>query len=194
MMRTLIAALTVCLLVTGCGSTIPASRGRFDGLTEVRSESRLRNGDQIIVRLDTGGVQPDALEVAIDENGEISLTLVGRIKAAGLTPSELGERIQASYVPRYYVRCSATVLPRDRFYYIGGEVRVPSRFPWTEDISLMKAINTAGGFTDYANRGKVELTRGKGKQTFNCDDLRKHPDKDVPVQPGDTIYVPRSLF
>jgi protein involved in polysaccharide export with SLBB domain len=59
---------------------------------------------------------------------------------------------------------------------------------------LMKAINTAGGFTDYANHTKVEITRGKSKQVFDCDDLRKHPSKDVPIQPGDTIYVPRSIF
>jgi len=40
----------------------------------------------------------------------------------------------------------------------------------------------------------VELVRGKNKQTFDCEDLRQHPDKDVPVQPGDSIYVARSIF
>jgi protein involved in polysaccharide export with SLBB domain len=194
MMRVLIVPLFACLLLVGCGTTKPASRGRFDSLTEQRTESKLRGGDQIVVRLDTGGPQPDVLEVAIDENGEISLTLIGHIKAAGLTPSELSEQIQASYVPRYYVRCTATVLPRDRFYYVGGEVRTPGRLPWSEDITLMKAINTAGGFSDFANRGKVEIVRGKGKQTFNCEDIRQHPAKDVPIQPGDTIYIPRSIF
>jgi len=154
----------------------------------------LRSGDQIVVRLDTGGVQPDVFEVMIDENGEISLTLIGHIKATGLTPSELSERIQASYVPRYYVRCTATVLARDRFFYVGGEVRNPGRLPWSEDVTLMKAINTASGFTDYANRGKVEIVRGKSKQIYNCEQIRKYPDKDVPILPGDTIYVPRSIF
>jgi polysaccharide biosynthesis/export protein VpsN len=195
MIRTFLTAVVIGLLVTGCGSTSPISRGHFGSSTESGSESHLRNGDQITVRLDVGGTaQPQAIEVAVDENGEISLPLVGRVSAAGATSSELAERIQASYVPRYYVRCSAIVLARDRFFYVGGEVRAPSRYPWTEDISLMKAINTAGGFTDYANRAKVEVTRGKTKQIFNCEDLRQHPAKDVAIQPGDAVYVPRSIF
>lgn len=194
MMRILIAALTACLLGTGCGTSKPVAHSRFSSPIEERSESRLRGGDQIVVRLDTGGTQPEVLEVVIDENGEISLPLIGHVKAVGLTSSELSERIQASYVPRYYVRCTATVITRDRFYYVGGEVRAPGRLPWTEDITLMKAINTAAGFTDYANRGKVEIVRGKNKQTVNCNEIRKYPDKDVTIQPGDTIYVPRSIF
>lgn len=195
MIRTFLAAFVISLLVTGCGTTSPANRSHFGSSTESGSESHLRNGDQITVRLDVGGnAQPQGIEVAVDENGEISLPLVGRVPAAGATSSELAERIQASYVPRYYVRCSAIVLTRDRFFYVGGEVRAPSRYPWTEDISLMKAINTAGGFTDYANRGKVEVTRGKTKQMFNCEDVRRHPSKDVAIQPGDSVYVPRSIF
>jgi protein involved in polysaccharide export with SLBB domain len=198
MIRAFVTTAVLCLLVTGCGSTSPVSRGHFGSSTEAGSESRLRTGDQLTVRLDTGGTgansQPQGIELAVDENGDISLPYIGHVPAAGLTSSELAERIQASYVPRFYVHCTATVLTKDRFFYVGGEVRGPSRYPWTEDVSLMKAINTAGGFTDYANRGKVEVTRGKTKQIFNCEDLRQHPAKDVAIQPGDSIYVPRSIF
>jgi protein involved in polysaccharide export with SLBB domain len=198
MIRALFASTMVCLLLTGCGSTSPVSRGHLGGSSESASESRLRTGDQLTVRLDNSGTginsQPVGIELAVDGNGDISLPLIGRVPAAGLTSSELAERIQANYVPRYYVHCTATVLAKDRAFYVGGEVRAPSRYAWTEDISLMKAINTAGGFTDYANRSKVELTRGKTKQIFNCEDLRQHPSKDVAIQPGDSVYVPRSIF
>jgi protein involved in polysaccharide export with SLBB domain len=188
-----ITALT--LILTGCGSVEPSSRQNFSNLAGGATESRLRIGEQLTVRLDTGGNRlPDTTECVIDENGEISLPLIGRVQAAGATASELAERIQASYVPRYYVRCNATVLATVRFFYVGGEVRAPSRYPWTEDTTLMKAINTAGGFSDYASKDKVEITRGKGKQVFNCDEIRQHPSKDVPILPGDTIYVPRSIF
>ena len=150
------------------------------------------------MRLDTGGSQQQApqppSDVVIDENGEISLPLIGRVRAAGSTPSELSERIQSSYVPRYYVRCTATVVPTVRFFYVGGEVRAPGRYNWTEDVSLLKAINTAGGFNDFANRNKVEVARGKRTETFNLEEIRQHPDKDVAIQPGDSIYVTRSIF
>jgi protein involved in polysaccharide export with SLBB domain len=98
-------------------------------------------------------------------------------------------------VPRYYVRCTATVLVAQRFFYVGGEVKNPGRFPWSEDTTVMKAINTAAGFTDYANRRKVQLARGKEPlQVFDCEELMRKPAKDVAIRPGDTITVPRSVF
>ena len=158
---------------------------------------RLRPGDGLSIRIDAGPPQASAVQasdVTINEDGDISLPLVGHIKAAGLTPSELAEHIQANYVPRYYVRCTATVLVGQRFYYVGGEVRNPNRFMWSEDTTLLKAINTASGFTDFANRRKVQLVRGKQQQEFNCEELQRNPSKDVQIRPGDTITVPRSIF
>jgi len=158
---------------------------------------RLRPGDEVVIRIDTGGAQvvtPAPSDLTIDEDGNISLPLMGSIKAAGLTASELAERIQANYVPRYYVRCNASVLVAARFFYVGGEVRNPGRFPWSEDTTLMKAISTASGFTDYANRQKVQLTRSGKLKVYNCEDIQRNPIKDPPVRPGDTITVPRSIF
>jgi polysaccharide biosynthesis/export protein VpsN len=180
----------------GCGTTAK-NTGAFSslGTAGAGSESRLRSGDQIQIRIDTGSTQqPQQFEVVIDENGEVSLPLVGRVKAADGTSSELAERIQTSYVPRFYVHCNATVMATIRFFYVGGEVRSPGRYNWTEDVTLLKSINTAGGFTDYSNRRKVEIARGKGKQVFDCEDIRQHPAKDVPIKPGDSIYVARSIF
>ena len=187
--------LALALTLASCGSTPPS--GPRGTLPEVASptESRLRVGDQIQVRIETSTTQPpQAYDLSLDENGEIALPLINRLKAEGLTTSELAQRIQAAYVPRYYVRCSVNVLVASRFFYVGGEIRSPGRYPWTQDVTLLKAINTAGGFSDFANRARVELTRGKDKQVFDGNDLRAHPEKDVPVQPGDSIYVPRSIF
>ncbi len=172
----------------------PAGRTGGDPLPEIR----LRVGDQLQVRLDTGGQAAaqsvQLIEMTIDEKGQISLPLIGDVKAEGMTPGELQERIEANYVPRFYVRCNVTVQVPARFFYVGGEVRAPGRYGWTEDVTVLKAINTAGAFTDYANRRKVEIVRGKDKQTVDCDELRRDPVKDVPIQPGDSIWVPRSIF
>lgn len=194
-----LSTFAMCLLVS-C-STIS---GWFSGSSTAKPASneevagRLRPGDQISVRLDTGSFSPttsqQSYDITIDENGEISLPLIGRIKAGGLTLSELAESIQAHYVPRYYVRCNATVLAAQRFFYISGEVRAPGRFLWSDDTTLLKAISTAGGFTDYANRGKVELIRGKDRVVYNCNELQQQPSKDPLIRPGDTILVRRSIF
>jgi polysaccharide export outer membrane protein len=189
-------------VLVGCSSldslfgSSPRAKPRLTGASE-EVTGRLRAGDQIQVRLDFTGQPGSALQILdlnIDEAGEISLPLVGHIKAADLSPSELAERIQGNYVPRYYVRCTATVLVSMRFFYIGGEIRNPGRFPWSDDTTLMKAINTAGGFTDYANRRKVELVHGSERHVYNCEDIQRNPVKDVAVWPGDTITIPRSIF
>jgi polysaccharide export outer membrane protein len=208
----LIALVALLGLAAGCStvhdllgwSSSPKTNARTPAPAAVAAASdeevsgRLRPGDALSIRIDAGaptGPTPTAVDVTVDDQGNIELPLVGQIKAAGLTDSELAERIQSNYVPRYYVRCSASVLIAQRFFYVGGEVKNPGRFLWSQDTTLMKAINTASGFTDYASRGKVQLARGKEPlQIFNCDDLMRHPAKDVPIRPGDTITVPRSVF
>ena len=179
----------------GCGTTTSTGPGNAIRESTTTAESRLRVGDQIQVRVETSTAQPPQVyDLSIDDGGELALPLIDRIKADGLTTFELAQQIQAAYVPRYYIRCVVNVLVSSRFFYVGGELRSPGRYPWTKDVTLLKAINTAGGFTDFANRGRVELTRGKDKQNFDCNDLRQHPEKDLPIQPGDSIYVPRSIF
>ena len=181
-------------LAVGCAGP-SATRSGPNGGGAAEGESRLRIGDQIQIRIETSTTQPaQLLDVMVDERGEVALPLIDRLKADGLTSSELADRIQKTYVPRYYVRCNVNVLVSSRFFYVGGEARSPGRYPWTKDVSLLKAINTAGGFSDYANRGGVELTRGKEKKTYNCETIRQHPENDVEIQPGDSIYVPRSIF
>jgi protein involved in polysaccharide export with SLBB domain len=201
--RLFVQAVGLCLVLGCSGINGGSSSGKPKVTTTAATSSeddvsgRLRHGDELTVRIDAGPQQssvPQALDVSVDEDGAISLPLVGRINAAGLTTSELAEHIEANYVPRYYVRCTATVIVAQRFFYVGGEVRAPSRFIWSEDTTLLKAISTAGGFTDYANRRRVELVHGKGRQVLDYDELRRNPSKDVAVRPGDTITVPRSVF
>jgi polysaccharide export outer membrane protein len=196
----IVALASVCAatstLFIGCGTTgSSASKVFRSAIAAQGTETRLRIGDQLQIHMETSANQaPQSIDTEIDENGEISLPLIGRIKAEGLTTSELAERVQANYVPRYYVHCAVTVLATVRFFYVGGEVHAPGRYNWSQDVSLLKAINTAGGFTEFANRRKVEVARGSQEMTFDCEDLRQHPNKDPAIRPGDLISVPRSVF
>jgi len=187
------------LCFTGCESSGPPrdSMANAPIIAVNAAESRLRIGDQVRVNFDTGGGQatpPQPLDTAIDEKGEISLALAGRVKAEGFTPSELAQRIHELYVPKYYVRCNVTVMVSQRFFYIGGEVNNRGRIAWVEDMTVVKAIQMAGSFTEYANRNKVEVTRGTKRWVVNAEDARRNPSKDLFLQPGDSVWVPRSIW
>jgi protein involved in polysaccharide export with SLBB domain len=59
-------------------------------------------------------------------------------------------------------------------------------------MTLVKAIQNAGYFTDYAKRSKVRITRQDGKTfTVNFDRANEDPRYDEPIYPGDSITVPK---
>ena len=73
--------------------------------------------------------------------------------------------------------------------------------PGDETLTVGKAVLRAGGFTNYADKRNVKVTRksdsagpGAKTRTFVVDlaeVLEKgRADRDVELQPGDLIYVP----
>jgi polysaccharide export outer membrane protein len=82
-----------------------------------------------------------------------------------------------------------------RWYYVDGEVKSPARQIYNSRITVLKAIASAGGFTDFANKKKVKLTRVDGRtQIVNCPKALDNPRLDPEVYPGDKIQVPRRLW
>ena len=63
-------------------------------------------------------------------------------------------------------------------------------------MTVLKAIQSASDFTDFAKKKKVQLTRSNGrkKETINCEKARQDPKLDLPIYPGDNIYVPRRFW
>ncbi len=136
-------------------------------------------------------------EQIIREDGTITLAYNKSFHAAGKTRSQLEQEIHDAYVPGIYVRLTVTVAhtQQTRFYYVGGEVKAPGRQIWIGPITVTRAIQSAGDFTDFANKKKVRLTRADGRtQTVNCIKALEHPEIDPQVFPGDKISVPRKMF
>ena len=81
------------------------------------------------------------------------------------------------------------------WYYVDGEVKQASRQNYISRLTVLKAIASAGGFTDFANKKKVKLTRVDGRtQTVNCNKALENPSLDPEIYPGDTVHVPRRLW
>ena len=149
----------------------------------------LRPLDPIYIRF-SGIMEQQQLELVIDENGEVSLLHIEPIKAAGLTASELEQRIEQRYVDGgIYKHVSVNVTMTAKIYYVQGEVNQPGQFQLMSGTTLLQAIAGARGYTPFANKKKVTISRYGKLYTYNVKDLEKDPSKDVKIEAGDVIKV-----
>jgi polysaccharide biosynthesis/export protein VpsN len=86
-----------------------------------------------------------------------------------------------------------TMQAQSRFVNVGGEVKAPQRVPFTPDLTILSAINAAGGFSSFAEERKVRLLRDNKLMIIDVNKIRANPSRDVQLQPGDRIEA-RSIF
>ncbi len=157
--------------------------------------ARFHVGDTVIVTL--SGLPQDipVHQESIKEDGTITMPDIGHVQAAGKTAGELQNEIYNLYVPKLFRHLTVTVLPGDRVYYVTGEVKQPGRQLYVGQMTVTKAITTAGDFTDFANHRKVWLIRANGQRIkVNCNAALKDASKDPQVYPNDQIQVLRRIF
>jgi polysaccharide export outer membrane protein len=191
------AWLAAALLFTGCGSLSQSPKPSAAGTpVNATSVAIFRVGETVIVSFSGAPANPEPHEEPIKEDGTITLPLIGAVTAVGKTAGELQNKIHDSYVPKYYVRLTVTVKTGDRVYYVGGEVKGGGRQLYVGDTTVTKAIQSAGGLTDYANHGKVWLTRASTGQRIRVDYDKALQDasKDPPVYPDDQLNVEKRIF
>jgi polysaccharide export outer membrane protein len=136
-------------------------------------------------------------QAKLKDDGTITLLLNQPFTAAGKTRGDLEKEIRERYVPRYFKYMTVTITREVQtlFYYLDGEVKAPNRQIYISRITVLKAIASAGGFTEYAKKKAVKLTRLDGRKiTVNCVKALDDPSLDLEVYPGDKIYVPRKIF
>ena len=82
----------------------------------------------------------------------------------------------------------------ERFVYVSGKVAKPGRIIWTADLTVAKAVQTAGGFSLYAEKDKVTLVRDQTAYDLNAHPAQQNPAQDPRPMPSDSLQVPRSAF
>ncbi|WP_050785838.1 polysaccharide biosynthesis/export family protein [Pedosphaera parvula] len=155
----------------------------------------LHVGDKVTVSFSDiiNAVQP--ITQPVKDDGSITLMYNQKFQAAGRTISDIEKEIHDRYVPAYYVNLTANIAIEERFFSVGGEVKSPNRQVYSGRITVTGAIDTAGGFTDFAWKSRIRLTRANGKQiTVNYKKALEDPKKNPEVFPGDQVYVPKSIF
>ena len=141
-------------------------------------------------------------------DGRISLPLVPDIEAAGRTPTQLGQAIEAQlrkYVrePNVSVLVQGFVGPSSQRVRVIGEAAQPLAIPYREGMTVLDVMIEARGLTRFAAGNSAEIIRRNGPSEaprsvirVRLSDLLLDGDisQDVPMRPGDTLVIPQSWF
>ena len=187
------------LVVAGCAPQHNPTGGRPTTDTQRRENTPLQIGDRIEVDLSGTPMPVEPAVMDISDQGTITLAHINQpVKAVGESPEELAAVIHDLLVPSIYTHVNVTVLPRERYFYVTGEIIGSStggRQLYLSRITVTKAIAAAGGFNEYAAKHRVRLTRLDGTIFIvDCVGALDHPELDLEVFPGDKIDVPKRSF
>ena len=168
---------------------------------QLRAEApvTIRPGDVFDMRLT--GVPADilsefsGLQYSVGPDGIVNVPLIGKMKVAGLTSSQVEDQIQARYIAdkiftKPIVIISVQQAQVQRSVTITGGVKAPGKQLWTADLTLVTAIGSAQGLSEFGSPKGVRVIRdGKVFGTYNLKDLDKDPAKDIKLLAGDQVIV-----
>ena len=190
----------------------PQLSAGFATMATLDDKHKLTTGDKLNFRIVEDQEDPnekmEPKPIMVGDRGDVEVPYIGPFPATGKTCKQLAREIKTELEKKYYYQATV-IISLDQFtktigkVYVLGEVRRTGliELPGDETLTVGKAVLRAGGFTNYADKRKVKLTRksdsagpGAKTQTFVVDLAavfeKGRADKDVELQPGDVIYVP----
>ena len=136
--------------------------------------------------------------VQVRPDGKISMPLIGDVQAAGMTSGQLAKSI-SDRLKKFLTAPQVTVILtqiNSQKVYVIGEVTKPGSYPVLPGMTILQAISTAGGLTQFANSKKIFLMRNEdhtqAKYPFNYKEVLdgRKAEENLQVKAGDTIVVP----
>jgi protein involved in polysaccharide export with SLBB domain len=166
------------------------------------NDHSLAIGDRLSFRIIEDEEDPKALVVT--DSGDLECPYIGRFPAVGKSCRDLARALKTELEKEYYFQATVIVavdvMAKSRGkVYIVGPVRAPGplEVPSDEVFTLSKAIVRAGGFTDFADKKNVRVTRkgaGVPEKVYKVN-VAEILDKgktegDMKLESGDLIVVP----
>ncbi len=162
--------------------------------------ARIAPGDQIFLKVlsyeDLNGT------VTVAQDGRVNLSLLGSVQAGGLTLQQLDDSLTTAYSSYFRNFDLAVILIESalRNVYVLGQVRNPGRFPFAPGDRVLHSLALAGGLQETARENGIVLMRRDpdgADHAYRFDFAHLHQamaPKDIYLQPGDIVYVPKSRF
>jgi polysaccharide export outer membrane protein len=155
-------------------------------------------GPQDVVSIDVWKEPEISRTIPVRPDGKISLPLLNDIQASGLTALQLGKNIHDG-LTKYLTSPEVTVTVNainSRRVYLTGEVAKAGALPLLPDMTVLQALSSAGGFTQFAKLKSIYILRNEGgkqvKHPFNYKEVvkGKNQEENILLQSGDVIVVP----
>ncbi len=143
-------------------------------------------------------------EVMVSPDGTITVPYIGivyvRERPLEEIQAEVQKRLAEGYL-RYPVVSVSLIESRSRKFYVYGEVTNPGEYPLEENMTVLRAVTLAGGFTKFGSSSRVKVLRAK-KNAPGYDPIKINiktlmegeESSDIPVQPGDIVVVSQGIF
>ena len=169
------------------GSPMPIGQAVMEPEAETNSY-QLDSGDKL--RVVVFGQEGLTASYSVDTSGNITLPLIGAVRARGVSTAGLQQAIAAKlrngYVREPHV---AVEVEAYRPFFILGEVTLPGQYPYVPNMTVESAVAIAGGFPPRAKRDVVTITH-----TENGGSMRAVVPLGTPLNPGDTVFVGERWF
>ncbi len=180
------------------------SREISQGIEQVRASAAyvLQPGDLLEIQV---FMEEDmARTLRVSGSGAITFPLAGNIRVAGYTVAEAEVRLSEA-LKTYLKNPQVSILIKEygnKTVYVLGQVKEPAaiEIPPEKPLTVLEAITSVGGFTDIANTSRVRVLRMENgiQKALDVDvtQITKQGNKnmDIPLLPGDVIFVPQSMF
>ncbi len=194
--RILVALAALCALVAlgGCAATAPyvwvdqinVNADNGQGLV-------LRDGDNVNVRV----FNHDNLSIQqrVRADGKISIPVVGEVQARGKQPLQLARELEEKLKAVVVAPSVSVTVDQAEKLTVGvvGEVKQAGVFPLDHGSTVLHALASAGGLSDFADGDKIFVVRKGMSQRvrFRFQDLRGADARSVGflLQTGDVVVV-----
>ncbi|MCW6537280.1 polysaccharide biosynthesis/export family protein [Sphingomonas lycopersici] len=149
-----------------------------------------------LIQVDVFNVPELSREIQVDASGKIVMPLIGEIDARGRTAGELSKTIEAALRGRYVRRPEVTVNIKNsvsQVVTIDGQVVEPGLYPVTNQMTLLRAIASAKGLSEFARQEDVVILRTvEGRKMaglYDMGSIRRGLYADPPIYANDVIVV-----
>ncbi len=185
-MRRLCSALVLLVAAALAGCAPPYGAQLFRA--QFNAPYQLASGDR--VRVIVFGQDSLSNSFSVDPAGNISMPLIGLVRAYGLTTAELEGEIAAK-LRNGYIRDPRVSVEVEAFrpFFVLGEVQTAGQYPYVSGLTIQSAVAIAGGFSPRGYQAGADVTRMvNGRLITAWEPLT------FPVRPGDTITVRERFF